>query len=120
MRHDGGLVWSATTGELVATLDVPAPAQKPDRSNQIGLVHAVVFTRGGSLLAAVTGTKATGKIRLWDSESQALLWTDDDPRHEPLSLAFSPDGKNLASGGIDTAANERGEIRLWSVNALRE
>jgi WD40 repeat protein len=53
--------------------------------------------------------KITGRIRLWDlrggRETSPLIGHTD----VVASLAFSPDGQTLASGGWD------GKVRLWSV-----
>jgi WD40 repeat protein len=112
MREDGGVaLWSAVTGEIVAPLE---GSSEP--------VKAVAFSPDGAMLAAVTGEKRReGTIHVWDVNSRQLLGTLRAEQHSPLCVAFSPDGKLLASGGLDAeSSEERGEIRLWNLQALTE
>jgi sugar lactone lactonase YvrE len=55
-------------------------------------------------LAAFDGT-----IRLFDSETGRELWNVRYHDRHPLSLAFTPDGKSIATGG------EEGTIAIWNV-----
>ena len=48
-----------------------------------------------------------GQVNLWNIESGDLLQTFTGNLGEVRSVAFSPDGKLLASGGDDL------EIKLW-------
>ena len=66
-------------------------------------VRALAFNPDGRTLA--TGSW-DGGIKLWDSESGALLWTSWYSDNIEC-LAFSPDGYTLASGGGDAT------IQFW-------
>jgi WD40 repeat protein len=97
-------LWNPATGAQVATL--------PGRFT---LVWSLAFSPDGRLLAAgvqdgTDSATATGTTRVWDVASGALVATlpqDSDPA-AVLSVAFSPDGRLLASGG------DNGEITLWN------
>jgi WD40 repeat protein/tRNA A-37 threonylcarbamoyl transferase component Bud32 len=87
-------VWDTTTGKEVASFDVPAAA-----------VVSVALSRDGRLLAAGLGSD----IRLWDVPSRAPLRVLRGHEVGVLALSFAPDGRALASGGMDRTA------RLWDV-----
>ncbi|KAG8933856.1 hypothetical protein FRC01_006702 [Tulasnella sp. 417] len=101
-------LWDAKTG---------APLGEPLRGHH-DWVHSVAFSPDGKLLASGSGGNANrwwdtsgpgdNTIRLWDAKTGApigepLMGHDDSVR----SVAFSPDGKLLASGSEDKT------IRLW-------
>src|SRR5207244_3587176 len=65
---------------------------------------------GGGVLQV--GKLQPGKdnaVRLWNVSSTSLEWTGEGHANSVVCLAFSSDGKYLASGTID------GEIRVWNV-----
>lgn len=113
-------LWHADTRQEIATL-----------RGHAGPVTSVAFSPGGETLASA-GTD--GSIRLWDAASHQQLAelagargsaasqemiVDTDRTalaigHYKQVLAFSPDGKLLASGGWDR------KIRLWDVASRRE
>ena len=59
----------------------------------------------GTTLAA-----ATGLVELWRISDGTLLWQKQIFRAAVIALAFSPDGRTVATG-----SQERGGARLWRV-----
>lgn len=70
----------------------------------------VVFSPDGKLMALTNGST----IKLWDLATGQVMRTLSGHRDIIFSIAFSPDGKTLASGGADNA------IKLWDVKTGRE
>jgi len=105
-------VWDAATGSLIHTLTEHKP-QTPHHFPS--MLFAVTFSADSQQLA--TGDKV-GHIAVWESatgkkvsELEAPVMYTWDPRQRRhsiggiRSLAFSPDGKHLAAGGIGTIGN---------------
>jgi RNA polymerase sigma factor (sigma-70 family) len=78
-------------------------------------ILTIVCSGDGKLLAAAGVSGNDGGITneaavcLWDLASGKLLWRAVEHKSEIYGLAFSPDGKILASGSRDQT------IRLWDV-----
>jgi len=57
---------------------------------------------------------AIGELKLWDLTSMKESVTLPGHPRGILDLAFSPDGKMLVSGGIDSA------VKIWDVSTRRQ
>jgi WD40 repeat protein len=103
-------LWDVATGKPLAVL-------KGHRDT----IRSLDFSRDSRLLASASFDKT---VRIWDVESRKELraleregfvqMTEKGPITNPikvpaLAAAFSPDGKQLATGGADRV------VRLWSV-----
>ena len=98
-------LWDAMTGQVNLTFQGHAPA-----------VMDVAISPNGKLMASAgfeinDKHKITGQtIKLWDSSSGKVKHTLRNPAGLGLHLAFSPDGKRLASAGCFG-----GTVTVWDV-----
>ena len=123
---DGRLLASGSDDKTIILLDVASHQPlDPPLVGHTGWINSVAFAPDGRTLASASLDQS---IILWDV-STAL--NTSVATHQPIgqsltghkaevkSVAFSPDGKTLASGScakpIDQGACSQGEIRLWNV-----
>src|SRR5262249_35780794 len=86
-------VWDISVPQAVRKLSLPT---EPD---------VIALSPDGTILATASGLE----IQLWDVRTQEKLSKCLGHRERILELAFSPDGKNLASAGGENTAG------LWDV-----
>ncbi len=86
-------LWDTTLGVEIQTLVLSQQAQ------------CLAFSPSGKLL----GVGAGSKLEIWDVAAGTLLTTLEGHADTITSLAFSPDGKYIASAGMDN------QLYLWQV-----
>ncbi|WP_406696982.1 WD40 repeat domain-containing protein [Singulisphaera sp. Ch08] len=124
-----GLMLAAANGDTrsVSLCEVSTGQELARLLDHQGPIWSLDFSPDGKLLAAATGTvpamtepadvEQIGEIRLWDLTTSRV----PKPRNRlighgfgVISVAFSPDGTTLATGGFDRA------VKLWNVATGRE
>jgi WD40 repeat protein len=90
-------LWDAATGQVIRTF-----------SGHNRTIHELAFSLDGKLLAS---SSDDGTIKLWDVSAGSMIRTLADHRtNEGGQIAFSPDGKALASGGGGEPT-----VRIWNL-----
>jgi WD40 repeat protein len=106
-------VWDVQTGQLTRTL-----------KGHTWKVNSVVFSADGRRLASGSGevgigpgelVERGGEIKVWDGETGRLALSLKGHTGAVLSVALSPDGTCLVSGGDSVGKGESvlGEVKVW-------
>jgi WD40 repeat protein len=103
---DGVQVWDAQTRQEIITLEGDA------LPHMAGAVWDMIFSLDGTRLLASRGWPA--EVHLWDVKSGRLVLSCPGQAH---GVAFSPDGKRIATTGGGRA---QGEMKVWDEETGQE
>jgi WD40 repeat protein len=109
-------LWDVGTGKK--TLLDQVPADGPARFRTMALAPPGVVAGAVNI---TVGEGVKGEIRLWDLAGRRQTATVRGYTDYLRCLAFSPDGKTLASGGggLQRKGQPPGEIKLWDVGSTK-
>src|SRR5216683_7255797 len=107
-------VFALLLGASESVADTPLPAGAAARFGEVGSkdsgISAIAYSPDGRILA----TGEASWIRLWDVAHSRELQRLEKLPFGVYSLAFSPDGHWLVSGGFDRI------VRIWEVSTAKE
>jgi WD40 repeat protein len=105
-------VYDAGSGAFIRSLidpDLTTPDKKPVQAAHLSLVESLVFSPDGKYLAS----GSYKEVLLWDVQTGALRRRLTGFADRVVALAFSNNGKLLATGG--GAPTEDGELKIFDV-----
>ncbi len=113
---NGGLLAVGSDAQVVQTFSGEDGSPVATYRGHAGAVQGITFTADGNIISSAADHKAI----VWDVAAPWKLEraigsgeTDSPLIDRVLSLAFSPDGKLLATGGGQPSRS--GELKLWNV-----
>jgi WD40 repeat protein len=112
--RDGAVrLWDVGAGAEIRTYRAPAEqlaALTKDKDEAANRLAPVAFAADGKTVALAFGNSCV----LWDATTGKEIRTQALHAAAITSLAFSPDGKRLASGSLDT------KVRTWDVESGKQ
>ena len=107
-------LWDVKTGEITKTLE-----------GHTVKINSIAFSPDGKTLASGSCQEKNedydcvkGDIKLWNLETEEEISSLEGHSNEVNSVAFSPDGKILASGSCEEEKDYsciKGDLKLWNI-----
>jgi WD40 repeat protein len=95
--------------------DVATATMRTNLLFETGPGSALAFSKDGSLIATTEGFGDTEyAIRVWRTANAALMGIFNGHKQSIASIAFSPDGKTLASSSDDST------LKFWNIKTEQE
>ncbi len=109
--HDGSLL-AVGYYQGVSLYSFPDMVEQPLPGDPLGYVTGVAFNHDDSLLATSTEGE---KVRLYSVADKSVVRELTGHAFPVMGVAFSPDGKLLASvAGDENRVTQPGEVKLWN------
>jgi WD40 repeat protein len=108
LNGDGTRLATSTQEQIIRFWDVDASKELWSVNVQ-GYANDLTISRDGSTLAANCHEEEGIKLRLFETATGKEIQKITRPANDVAALAFSPDGKTLASGGIGHT------LQLWDI-----
>lgn len=83
-------------------------------------VLGLAFNRDGTRLAAAGGTGTASEVRVWEVPEGKEIFRRRGHTDLVEQVAFSPDGRCLATVSGHSTVTNRGEVKLWGVQEGQE
>jgi WD40 repeat protein len=105
-------VWELPSGQEVFSFPL-ASTHTPTGPGTTDIGKAS-FTADGQRLATAPGD---GTVKVWDVTTGQQILSLSGPGSQVTCVAFSPDGRWLAAGGLD---GRKGILRVWDARPIEE